>query len=651
MKNTLLLSIMLFVSASSYAQDKLAQDTIKNIELTKIEIVGIRGDGNTPISQKTITNADIAKTYHGQEMPFILDRTPSITSQSDGGHLNGYATFRMRGIDQTRINMSLNGVPLNEPEDQGVYFSNYPNFALNVKSLQIQRGVGTSANGTASYGGSLNFEGKTGLDKETGVQVSYGSFNTQRANLIFGSGVDKKGFAVYTGLSAYKTDGYKYNSGGSGYSAFMSGGYYGTKHMIKFTGFTGRSLNQMAWLAVSDSAINVDPRTNFNPKGENDDFTQSFAQLQYVYAICNDATITTTAYYNRLKGKWGLFVSPVDLLTFTLGSNFYGAMSNFHYETNEMSVNLGVHANTYNRMHMGAIDTLFLYKNTGYKTDYSTYGKMSHNLGKFVLFTDIQLRHVEFSYVGDVNMTPLVWNFVNPKGGVTYNHTNKVNYYFSVGQNHREPTRTDMFGGQDNLVSLNIIIPEQVVDYELGSNLKFNDLKLQYNLYYMDFKNEITLLGALGSNGLPLMTNVSKSFRSGVEFDMIYVLNKNFSITNSSNYNYSRIKGDGAEYTPLYTPKFINNFGVEYTNKGFFVSVLAKYQAKSYINSDNTMSIPNYVLLNANMGYTYKHYSIDIQLINLTNTRYYSSGYAYDNTRFLYINAPFSTYVTLKASI
>ena len=287
---TLLCALTLSVSA---------QDTTKSISLDDIEVTGVRTDTNTPITQKILTKDDISKIYQGQEMSYILDKTPSIVSQSDGGQPNGYTTIRLRGIDQTRINMTLNGVPLNEPEDQGVYFSNYPNFAMNVKSMQIQRGMGTSANGTSSYGGSINFEGKTGVDKETTAQLGYGSFNTQRINMTYGSGIDKK-LALYAGLSAYRTDGYKYNSGGSGYSAFLSGGYYGDKNVIKFTGFNGHSINKMAWYAVSESDIKKDPRTNYNPNGENDAFDQSFAQLQYVRSLTKKSTITTTGYYNHL---------------------------------------------------------------------------------------------------------------------------------------------------------------------------------------------------------------------------------------------------------------------------------------------------------------------------------------------------------------
>lgn len=645
-----ILSILsVVISLTAFGQDTLRKDSVKTIILSDIEITGVRTDSKTPISQKTLTKDDISKTYQGQEMSFILDKTPSIISQTDGGQPNGYTTFRMRGIDQTRINMTLNGVPLNEPEDQGVYFSNYPNFATNIKSMQIQRGVGTSANGTSSYGGSINFESNTGIDKETSAQIGYGSFNTQRMNVSHSTGLNNK-FAMFSNLSIYQSDGYKYNSSGSGYSGFISGGYYGEKNIIKFTGFTGQSINQMAWFVVSESDIDKDPRTNYNPKGENDDFRQSFAQLQYVRSINRNSTITTTAYYNRLDGKWGLFVSPTDLLTFGLSSNFYGLMTNYHLELKKLTLNVGLHGNSYDRSHSGVIsDTLPLYKNTGYKTDYSAYTKASYNIGRFTIFGDLQIRNVGFTYKGDSVMTPLNWTFFNPKGGITFNHSDKVNYYFSVGQSHREPTRTDMFGGQDNLVTLNIITPEQVLDYELGSNIKTKKLLIQYNLFYMDFKNEITLLGALGSNGLPLMTNVSKSFRSGVELDLRYEVFKGLFITNSSNYSYCRIQGGGKEYQPLYTPNLIVNQGFEYNHKGLIVGVLSKYHSESYINSDNTLTTPSFAILNANVGYTYKNYSISIQGINLTNKKYYTSGYGVGSERYFFVNAPMSAYITLKA--
>jgi iron complex outermembrane receptor protein len=649
----LALLLLSTITLSVSAQDTLVSnsDSLKTRELYHVTITGVRPISKTPISQKTLTKDDITKTYQGQEMSYIITNTPSIITQSDGGQPNGYTTFRLRGIDQTRINMTLNGVPLNEPEDQGVYFSNYPNFALNIKSLQIQRGVGTSSNGTASYGGSINFESQNGLQKQTMAQIGYGSFNTQRANATYSSGLSKRKLALFTSLSGYKSDGYKYNSGGSGYSGFLSGGYYGDKNVIKFTGFSGRSLNQMAWLAVSESDIKLDPRTNYNAKGEDDDFTQSFGQLQYIRSISNKSSLTTTAYYNRLDGLWGMFVDPTTLMKFKLASNLYGVMSNYNYTTNKLSFNMGVHANTYDRTHGGVIGGSTLYTNTGTKVEYSGYTKLAYTYGKYTLYGDIQARHVGFSYVGDVSMTPLQWFFINPKGGVTYTKSNKVNYYVSIGKSHREPTRTDMFGGNDNLGTLNIITPEQVLDYELGSNVKLGKLSLQYNGYVMDFKNEITLLGALGGNGLPLMTNVSKSFRSGIEIDLNYHLTKEISLTNSSNYSYCRIKNGSETYQPLYTPSLIVNQGITYSKKGFIIGIQGKYATKSYITSDNSMTIPQYLTINANLGYTYKNYNVSIQGINLTNKNYYTSGYGIGGDRYLYVNAPSSFYITIKATL
>jgi iron complex outermembrane receptor protein len=182
MKNYLVL-VFLVLSVSLFSQEK--NDTLKVVDLTDLQVIGIRPGDKTPISQKTLSSNDINGQYFGQEMVFILGNTPSVNTQSDGGNLNGYTYFSIRGIDQTRINMTLNGCPLNELEDQGVYFSNYPGFAMNIKSLQIQRGVGTSANGVASYGGSINFESKNGLDKGININLTNGSFQTQSSNVSY----------------------------------------------------------------------------------------------------------------------------------------------------------------------------------------------------------------------------------------------------------------------------------------------------------------------------------------------------------------------------------------------------------------------------------------------------------------------------------
>ena len=654
MKKLLFLVAPLLLFTQINAQDVVVSDTTMTY-LDLIEVTGVRADKITPITQKTVNRDEIQSTYQGQEMSYVLSNTPSVVANTDGGHPQGYTYFRMRGIDQTRMNMTLNGVPLNEPEDQGVYFSNYPGFANNIQSMQIQRGVGTSTNGVSSYAGSINFESPSGIDTIKEIQLGYGSFNTKRFSITNSTGKSKKGFALYSNFSTLETDGYKYNSGSFGYSAFLSGGYYGNKDIVKITAFSGRSFNQMAWFAVSETDIKNDPRTNYNTPRENDDFMQSFIQAQHSRDLSLYSTLTTTAYYNRLDGNWDLDLNPLGggntVLNYGLGSNFYGAMTNYQYKRNGFRLNFGLHTNSYQRNHnlsmLPSTDTLF-YENTGTKNESSSYLKMSYDVNDFTLFVDGQARYVSFKYKGGVNMDDVNWFFLNPKGGIRYNHSDKLSYYASVGKANREPTRTDMFGGEDDLIRFNNITPEQVIDYELGMNFENKKFKIQTNLFYMDFKNEITLLGVLGNNGLPLMANVSQSFRSGIELDGVYQINKNLSLTNNSSYSYNRITDNGNQFQPLYTPNLIVNQGVNYKYKNFGIGVSGKYHSESYIDFDNTAVTPSFLIFNSNLSYNYKNSTLMLQVNNLTNQSYYTNGYAVAGERYFFVNAPRSFYVTYK---
>lgn len=656
MRKVLLTLVAFLTVGISYSQsDTTTQDSIRTIKLDEVSVTGVRADAKTPVTQKTIDGEDIKETYQGQEMSIILDKTPSITSSSDGGHPQGYTYFRLRGIDQTRVNMTLNGVPLNEPEDQGVYFSNYPGFANNIASMQIQRGVGTSSNGVASYAGSINFESRNGMKKETSVEAGYGSFNSQRFNASHSTGLSEKGFALFTNFSAFATDGYKYHTGSEGHSFFMSGGYYGDKDVVKVTAFTGRSQNQMAWFAVSETDIENDPRTNYNSPDADDNFTQSFVQLQYTRSLSTKSLINTTVYYNRLDGEWDLALAPLgagtDVLNYQLASNFYGVMSNYKYTGDKLNMNIGVHGNMYERDHAMAIlptVSTTLYNNTGFKNEASSFAKATYDVGKFSLFGDAQVRYVTFAYDGAVAMDDVDWLFFNPKAGVTYTHNDKVSAYASVGKAHREPTRNDMFGGEDDLITFNEVAPEEVLDYEAGVSYKTTKLNVGGNVYYMDFQNEITLIGALGSNGLPLMQNVENSYRSGIELDVAYAPTKTVTLYNNTNLSRNRIIDGGQEFQPLLTPAAVSNTGIEYKKKGLSLGLAAKYHSESFIDFDNDYVTPAFIVVNANAGYEYKNYSITAQVLNLTNEEYFTNGYAVGTERHFFVNAPLSGYLTLK---
>ena len=308
-------------------------------------------------------------------------------------------------------------------------------FSTNIKSIQVQRGVGTLSNGTASFGGSINFESKDGLEKEGNLGTSIGSFNTRSTYVNYGTGLLKNNTAFYGGVSYYSSDGYRYDSDGDGISGMFSGGYFGRNDVIKLTTFTGKSKNQMAWLPTPDSLIHKDRRTNILSDREKDSFNQSMVQLQYTHSFDNNSILTSMLYYNNLNGIYGVMldsivlgsewynVNPtkdVDLFNYNLHSNLFGGFVNYKVIFNKFNINTGVHMNTYNRRHIGKsdVDTLS-YNNIGYKNEISGYVNTKYKIGNFILFGDVQVRYTEFKYndiinkvTNNIDILKLNWTFL-----------------------------------------------------------------------------------------------------------------------------------------------------------------------------------------------------------------------------------------------
>ncbi len=630
-----------------------SQDTIN---LESVEIIGIKADIKTPITKLNLKTEQIETSYYSQELPLFLNKTPNVTSSTDGGHNQGYTYFRLRGIDQTRINFTLNGIPLNEQEDQGVYFLNYPDFLSSIKNIQIQRGVGTSTNGITSFGGSINFESKNGINDGTDIKIGLGSFNTSKISVENSTGLKNK-VAFYTRFSAINTDGYKYHSGNNGYSFFINGGYYGKKDIIKTVSFIGRSKNELAWFGVSEKDIEVDPRTNYNTERENDEFQQSLLSLIYTRSINKYSILNNTIFYNKLNGNWSydLISYGIDSVNnYILDQDFYGLVSNYNMNRDNTRINVGFNVNIYKRRHSSVILPNVndeLYVNTGYKNDYSAFIKIEKDIKNFIIFTDIQSRYITFKYDGDLYFDKLKWLFINPKIGLNFSFNKSINIYLSIGNTTREPTRTDIFKGIDNPLFYYDIKPESVVDYEFGFNYINKKFDINFNLYYMDFKNEIILIGALGENGLPLMDNVEKSFRSGLELDFVLNLAKNINYLNNISYSYNKIKGE-KDFYPLYTPNLILNHGIWFNNNKFEIGIDNKIQSKSYIDYENEIYISSFYTIDFQIGYKlYKKSSVLIRFNNITNQKYYTNGYVIDNIKYLFVNPPFNWFVTLKISL
>lgn len=632
---------LILLSFSIYSQEVKQLDTVV--------LQGVRADKKTPVSKKNIKKSEIQKTYSGQEMSIILDKTPSITSSTDGGHPQGYTYFRLRGIDQTRINMTLNGIPLNEPEDQGVYFSNIPNFITNIKSLQIQRGVGTSSNGVSSFAGSVNFLSKTGVKASNQIEFDYGSFNTQRYSFTHESGlIGNDNFSIYANLSKFNTDGYKYHSGSDGFLGFLSASYFGVKSKTTLTTFTGASNNQMAWFAVSEEDIANDPRTNYNDPNADDNFKQTTVMVDHKINFDAINKFNVSAFYTTLDGEWDLYVG--EMLNFNLKSHFYGLVSNYNYKKNNLNFDLGVSGNRYNRRHSSVGIPSFNidpYDNTGFKNELSSYFKVKYDLNDLTFFLDTQVRYANFTYEGDVELGKQEWTFFNPKVGATYTFNKKVNVYGSVGKSNREPTRSDMFGGDDNLRNFVEVTPEEVLDYELGVNYQYKNLFLQANLYYMDFNNEITLLGSLGSYSLQNFGNVEKSYRSGIEIDARVNITKHLEFNYNANFSKNKITDQGVEFEPLYTPTVVNNASIKLHKGNSFIEYQIKNHSESYLDFANENVTPSFTVSNVNIGVEVaKDFILKLKVNNIFSTEYFTNGYMVDDVRHFYVNAPLSAYLT-----
>lgn len=650
-----------FITTLSNAQKSMFdEDSVTSLE----EIIispSFLATTYTPVTYEDLLVSDISFKNVGQEASFLLSESPSMTVYSDAGGLQGYTYFRLRGIDQSRINMTLDGVPLNEPEDQGFYFANFGDFLNSISSLQIQRGVGTTKNGTASYGGSIQFSSVNLHDPQYAkVELGYGSFNSYRIAGEYNSGL-KNDKGIYVRLSGLGSDNYKYNADNRSFSGYVSGGLFKEKYDLRFTTFAGNQRNGMAWAGVSQELIDIDPRTNANVN-ERDDFTQTFSQLSHKWSLSDVSTLNTSVFYSYVDGNYdynwlGYDSDPDTLDNYALRSNFAGFFSNYTYEIENLKWTTGVLMDWYARDHNGTnnYDPSLFYTNTGYKNEASIFTKAMYSLGKFYVFADLQYRYASFDYEGDVAFDKLEWNFFNPKGGITFAPQEGWEIYYSIGKTGREPTRTDMFGGYDNLLADSTGAPliggtdaEYVIDQELGVRYSKGKWKGSLNGFYMDFENEYILQGPLGPNGLPITGNVESSFRAGIELDLTYTLNDQWSFRNTTSYNYTQVEDQGVKFHHILTPEWIVNQDIQYKLRNFEIGTTLRYQSESYIDNANENTIEGYFLLNARVSYIFnEHVQLSVLGNNLTNAVYYNYGYvdSWDNNTNKYlVTAPINFY-------
>lgn len=659
-KSIAMSAILLSSISMGYGQE-VESDSIKTKNLEELIVLGIRAKPVDPVTQTTIFLNEIESSYVGQDASVIIENlTPSVISFSDAGApVGNYNQFRMRGIDQTRINVTLNGTPLNDMVDQGVFFSNFSDFMNSVESVQVQRGVGSSTNGTASYAGSVNFESArlNGEEPEFGLQLSAGSYDTYRLSGELNTGKLSNNLAFYSRFTRTMSNGYKDHSGSDSYSFFFSGAYIGDKEVFKITGFSGKTQNDQSYLPVLLSDIQNNPKTNYNSANDTDDFEQELIQAQYSRILNNNLTFNSTAYYGGSRGVFPFGLDATTQLLFGLESDHYGIFTDLNYESSGLNVTGGLHGYLFRRKNFNSTSPNTSqpdYEDKTNKDELSFFTKASYDFGAWRILGDIQLRYVNLKFESpglqthaNVPSASRNWLFVNPKIGVNFSVNKQSSLYASFGITEREPTRTDILQGDGSAINgfnynsaldENVVKPERVNDLELGYKYLGNEFSVSVNYFLMNFKNEISLVGALAANSyVALRQNVANSRRTGFELEsnwtptdklelglMLSYLSTN--VSEFTNANSDILK----DVNHIFAPKWIINPSLKYNvSKKLGFSLFGKYVGESFMELSNSRDflLEDYFVLNSQIDIIFsKTAQFSLMVNNLFDELYFTDG-------------------------
>lgn len=659
----LTITVAFLLQAVPQRADSLAADSARARraqQLESVQVTAVRGRA-APISEKTIVRAEIQRRYTGQETPILLQAAPGITAYSESGSASNYSYIRLRGIDQTRLNITLDGIPLNEPEDEALYFSNFPDFANSIASVQVQRGVGSSTHGVASYAGSVNFESVPIASVQRGaeIQLTGGSYDTRRASAVFQTGLMPSGLAAYVRGSAQHTDGYRFNSGNRSRSTFASAGWFGTRDIIKVSLLAGLSSNEQAYLASPLSVLRSTPRDN--PFGNtrdvavNDRFHQDLVSIAWTRALSPSASVATTA-YGFDAGGWYDYPGDnglSDAYHYNLHSRWGGIISALDWRRETATASVGVNVGRYQREHWLTVRpdvaTRF-YDNTGHKAEQSAFAKGSVAAGRVTVSGDIQFRAVQFRYQptegAGVPPAAVRWSFVNPKIGVSAPFSGGLSGYASVGMNGREPTRSDMFAGADDIDTLGApslypltrVRPETAYDLETGLTWQRTTLRAQANFFVMRFHDEIAPIGAINALGAQLRKNVDRSTRRGIEADVVWQAAPSLALLGNVSVTDARIdeyRDDAStllyrNVTPLMTAKFVSNQGIRAEVAPWMsVDLDGRYVSRMMLTNTNDPAFAVPASWYSDVGATFRvaRQSLLVQVRNVFDRRVYTGGY------------------------
>lgn len=657
-----------------------------------VEIASLRAGRNAPFTKSEISKEEIAKQNLGQDLPLLLNQLPSVVTSSDAGAGVGYTGLRVRGSDITRINVTVNGIPVNDAESQGTFFVNMPDFASSVNSIQLQRGVGTSTNGAGAFGASLNLSTNQYNEKAYGeTDNSYGSFNTMKNTVRAGTGLINGHFTVDARLSRIKSDGYVDRASSDLRSFYTSAAYIDKKSSIRLNVFSGKEKTYQAWNGITAEQLNT--KRTYNTSGTNkpgepydnetDNYQQDHYQLFFNHALRPNLQFNVAGHYTRGRGyyenyrdknayaDYGVTAPPntndtTDLVRqLWLDNHFYGGVFSVHHQVKRLSWSVGGAWNKYDGKHYGKViwaekggfDKDYRWYNlTAFKTDMNAYLKAEYALTeKLKLFADMQYRRVKYELNGFRNNPELIrhntYNFYNPKGGITFQLNDQQHVYASYAIGNKEPNRDDFEANATEAPK-----HETLRNVEAGYVWRNAKGGISANAYYMNYRNQLVLTGRINDVGAYARANIPKSYRMGIELDGHFNVVPQLTLAANIALSRNRISEvteylddwDNGGQKPLthkdtdisFSPNIVAGYTVTYKPvNGLQIDWVGKYAGRQFL--DNTSNVNRaldaFLVNDVRFNYTipqqfFRELGLQLMLNNIFNEKYEPNGYTYAYT-------------------
>ena len=669
--------VLLAFSLSLSAQESVL-DSLETQNLEEVIVSSVRVKDNIPIAFNNVSKEEISKRNLGQDIPILLNFLPNVVTSSDAGAGIGYTGIRIRGVNSQSTNVTINGIPYNDAESLGTFWVDLPDFSSSVENLQVQRGIGTSVNGSSAFGASINIlTDKISQNPYFESANTIGSFNTVKNNFRFSTGLLNENIEFSGRLSKIDSDGYIERASSDLKSYFLQLSYKKNKTLLKFLNFGGHEITYQAWNGIDLQTL--ENNRTYNPSGlyydlneeerfhenEVDNYKQDHYQFHWTQSFSENLSSNLGLNLTNGRGYYEQYNEngSEDFITRKwLDNQFYVINYTLNYLKNNNNIIFGSTYSEYDGDHFGETIwsqnsgdiefTDLFYNGNGLKKDFSNFIKSIYQISNDVsIYADLQLRNIDYQTTGSTsNIDQLVvdkkYSFFNPKAGLNYDINQKNKIYFSLSKAHREPTRSDF----ENNINIQ---PEELIDYELGWRYNAEKFFFSSNLYYMGYKNQLVLTGALDDVGSPIRENSGKSYRTGIELESVYKatnklnISANISLSENKNVdyktNYNGVITDWGDTDISFSPNVISSAGIQFSaSQDLTLTFLNKFVGNQYMSNteSNISKLSSYSTTDLNILYTIKNSAYFSEIIvtaminNIFNKEYVSNGYyyTYDDT-------------------